>query len=47
MKKLIILAILCLTGCSTIDAIFTPSPNVVATMEATLAAADNAALGYV
>lgn len=40
-------AILLLTGCSTIDAILSPSPNVVATMEATLAAADNAALGYV
>lgn len=47
MKKLIFLAMLGLSGCSTIDSIFTPSPNIVATLEATLAAADNAALSYV
>lgn len=48
MKKYILCgALLVLSGCSTIDAIFNPSPNVVATMEATLAAADNAALAYV
>lgn len=47
MKKLIVVALLGLSGCSAIDSIFNPSPNVVATMEATLAAADNAALGYV
>lgn len=41
------IALIALTGCSTVDAIFTPSPNVVATLEASLAAADNIALQYV
>lgn len=36
-----------LVGCSTIESLLTPSPNVVATMEASLAAADNAAMIYV
>lgn len=47
MKKLALFLILACTGCSALDAVFTPSPNVVATMEATLAAADQAALQYV
>lgn len=36
-----------LTGCSTIDAVLSPSPNVVATLQASLAAADQAAARYV
>lgn len=36
-----------LTGCSTIESVLSPSPNVVATLQASLAAADSAALGYV
>lgn len=36
-----------LMGCSYLDSILQPSPNVVATMEASLAAADNAAMIYV
>lgn len=42
-----VLAALALAGCSTIDSILSPNPNVVATMEASLAAADNIALQYV
>lgn len=40
-------AILILAGCGTIDSILSPNPNVVATLEASLAAADNIALPYV
>lgn len=49
MKRPLLLvgALIALAGCSTIDSFLTPSPNVVATMEATLAAADEAALQYV
>lgn len=39
--------VLALAGCSTLESVFSPSPNVVATMEASLAAADNAALIYI
>lgn len=46
-----ICVLIALTGCDTItgawNAITSPNPNVVATMEAALAAADNAALAYV
>lgn len=38
---------LALTGCAAIDSVLTPSPNVVATLEASLAAADQIALQYV
>lgn len=48
MKKLAFLALISLlAGCSTISSILSPSPNVVATLEATLAAADEGALQYV
>lgn len=39
--------ILALSGCTFFQNILTPSPNVVATMESSLAAADTAALAYV
>lgn len=42
-----VLAVIALAGCSTIDSVFNPSPNVVATLEASLAAADQVALQYV
>ena len=38
---------LALPACSTIESILAPNPNVVATMQATLAAADQAAARYV
>lgn len=47
MKILAITVLLALTGCSFVDSILTPNPNIVATMEASLAAADSAALAYV
>lgn len=49
-KSLLLVAVVSLamlSGCSTIDAVLSPNPNVVATMEASLAAADNIALAYV
>lgn len=47
MKLIALTALVLLSGCSFIDNILTPNPNVVSTMEASLAAADSAALAYV
>lgn len=38
---------MCLSSCGTLESILAPNPNVVATMQATLAAADQAAARYV
>lgn len=49
MRKTLIavtLAGLLLTGCSFIQAVVNPSPNIVSSLEATLAAANNAAVAY-
>lgn len=46
-KITIMLLVISLTGCDTISSILAPNPNVVATMQATLAAADEAAARYV
>lgn len=49
MKNLLLLSVLviALSGCSYIDSVFNPSPNIVAGLESSLAAADSAALAYV
>lgn len=48
MRKILILtsALIAITGCSAIDSIMSPNPNIVATLESTLAAADTAAMAY-
>ncbi len=47
MKKLLMIGIIMLSGCSTIESIYTDVPKGVATAEATLAAAEHSALIYV
>lgn len=49
MRKILIVACLglALSGCSTIESVLAPSPNIVATLQATLAAADQAAAVYI
>ena len=42
-----LVALFALSGCAFVDSVLSPSPNVVATMEATIAAADQGALAYV
>lgn len=43
----LIIALFALCACSFLQSIVNPNPNIVATLETTLAAVDNAALAYV
>lgn len=46
-KLLAVLLMVSLSGCAFVNSVISPNPNVVATLESTLAAADHAALAYV
>lgn len=49
MRKILLFVCLgfALTGCSTIEGILSPSPNVVGTLQASLATAEDTATGYI
>lgn len=47
MKKVLIIGLLALAGCSTIEQMYTDVPKQVAVLEASLATAEHAALVYV